>query len=117
DAPYPGGYVDVVHQGIRLRYLRLSERAVFFLVDACPECGEAVMGDIRVTDLASLGKAMRDFTPSHTHICPNVVAPAPSSPPVPTWQDLLDALNRIGAELARANDRLDWVDERSDVGR
>lgn len=107
DAPDLGNYVDVLHQGIRLRYVRLQERSVFFLVAPCPECGEEVVGSDRVTDMASLGKALHDFQPSHTHMCPAVAAQASAAfEPTPTWQDLLDAINRIADELARANDRV-----------
>lgn len=105
DPPNLGSYVDVLHQGIRLRYLRLCEHPTFFLVAPCPECGEEVVGSDRITDMASLGKALHDFQPSHTHMCPAVASQASAAfEPTPTWQDLLDALNRIGEELARAND-------------
>lgn len=104
-AGFHGMAVDVVYQDIRLRYGLFGDRGKFFMIAACPECGQEVKGHASITDLAALGKALRDFEPNHEHICPAVVAPT-ITPVLPTWQDLLDALNRIADELARANDRV-----------
>lgn len=104
-AGYGGGAVDVVYQDVRLRYGLFGAKGKFFMIAACPECGQEVKGHASITDLAALGKALRDFEPNHEHICPAVVAPT-ITPVLPTWQDLLDAINRIADELARANDRV-----------
>lgn len=117
-AGFAGNIVDVWCQGIHLRYGLFGVKGRFHMVAPCPECGEEVVGHAPIADLIALGKELKDFEPHNTHICPAVVVRADAAfEPVPTWQDLLDALNRIGAELTRANDRLDSIDERSDVGK
>ena len=102
-AGYAGNIVDVLYQDIRLRYGLFGVKGKFLMVASCPECGQEVVGRAPITDLTALGKELRDFEPNHTHMCPAVVAPT-ITPVLPTWQDLLDAINRIADELARAND-------------